>query len=506
MSDVPALMVQGTASDAGKSVLVAGLCRAFARRGLSVRPFKPQNMSNNAAATPEGHEIGRAQALQARACGIAPSAHMNPVLLKPEGDARAQLVLQGRVVGSHRAQDYHRLKKELMPAVLESFARVAEGTDLVLCEGAGSPAEVNLREGDIANMGFARAAGVPVVLVGDIERGGVIAQLVGTAMLLEAEERALVRGHIVNKFRGDPRLFDAALGIVEERSGLTSLGVVPWLDSLRHLPKEDTLGLAGLSHGSGRGVRIVVPRLPSIANFDDLDPLSQEPGVDLRIVEAGTALPGDADLVLLPGSKATLRDLACLRQTGWDIDIMAHHRRGGHVLGLCGGYQMLGRTIGDPAGLEGAPGEAPGLGLLDLRTTLLAEKSVRLAQGREVLSGLPVAGYEIHLGRTDGPDAARPLLEVEGRPEGARSADGRVAGCYLHGIFASDGFRSAFLERLRSGAASALAYEARIEATLDELAAHLERHLAMDRLLAIAQSRLQPKAPTIRTTRKASGQ
>jgi adenosylcobyric acid synthase len=393
-----------------------------------------------------------------------------------------------------------------MPAVLESFEKVAEDADLVLCEGAGSPAEVNLREGDIANMGFASTAGVPVVLVGDIERGGVIAQIVGTTTLLEADERALLRGYIVNKFRGDPRLFDAALAIIEERSGLGALGVVPWLDSLRHLPKEDTLGLAGLRRAPGGGVRIVVPRLPSIANFDDLDPLSQEPGVDLAILQAGTAVPGNTDLVLLPGSKATLRDLAALREAGWDIDILAHHRRGGHVLGLCGGYQMLGRVIADPAGLEGAAGEARGLGLLDVRTTLVADKSVRLARGREVLSGLGVAGYEIHLGRTDGPDTARPLLEIDGRPEGARSADGRVAGCYLHGIFASDGFRSAFLERLRDGTASALAYDARIEATLDELALHLERHLAIDRLLAIARERSQPSPADTRTTRAASGQ
>ncbi len=506
MSAVPALMIQGTASDAGKSVLVAGLCRAFAKRGLRVRPFKPQNMSNNAAATADGHEIGRAQALQARACGVAASAHMNPVLLKPEAEARAQLVLQGRVLGSHRAVDYHRLKPELMPAVLESFGMLAEEADLMLCEGAGSPAEVNLREGDIANMGFALAAGVPVVLVGDVERGGVIAQLVGTAALLLPEERALLRGYIVNKFRGDPRLFDTALSVIEDRTRIPGLGVVPWLDSLRHLPKEDSLGLAGLARGSGRGVRIVVPRLPHIANFDDLDPLSQEPGVDLAVVEPGTALPGDADLFLLPGSKATLADLACLRETGWDIDILAHHRRGGHVLGLCGGYQMLGRSIDDPMGLEGRRGEVPGLGLLDVRTSLLADKTVRLAQGREVVSGLPVQGYEIHLGRTEGPDTVRPMLEIGGRPEGARGATGRVMGCYLHGIFACDGFRSAFLERLRSGAASALAYEAQVEAALDELARHLERHLAVDRLLAIARDRPQPRRASPATASAASGQ
>ncbi len=359
-----ALMIQGTCSNAGKSLLVAGLCRAFTRRGLSVLPFKPQNMSNNAAVTSDGGEIGRAQALQARACGVEPLVDMNPVLLKPQSDTGAQVVVQGRLLRNCTAREYHALKPQLLPAVLDSFARLADSADLVLIEGAGSPAEVNLRAGDIANMGFARAAGVPVILAGDIERGGVIAQLVGTVLLLEPEERGLLRGYLINKFRGDPALFDEAHPVIETHTGLRSLGVVTWFEQARDLPKEDMLGLAELasmSRGDG-AITVAVPRLPRIANFDDLDPLAAEPDVDLRVLEPGEPMPAATDLVLLPGSKSTLADLVALRAAGWDIDILAHVRRGGWVLGLCGGYQMLGRTIADPLGVEGTPGTVGGPG------------------------------------------------------------------------------------------------------------------------------------------------
>lgn len=487
----PALMLQGTCSNAGKSLLVAGLCRAFARRGLRVRPFKPQNMSNNAAVTADGGEIGRAQALQARACGIAPLADMNPVLLKPQSETGAQVILQGRVLQSCGARDYHALKPRLLPSVLESFRRLGEGADLVLCEGAGSPAEVNLRAGDIANMGFALAAGVPVVLVGDIERGGVIAQLVGTTALLEPEERAILRGYIVNKFRGDPTLFDNAHPLIGERTGLPPLGVVPWFEAARDLPQEDIMGLAELTRdtppGEG-GITVAVPRLPRLANFDDLDPLAAEPGVRLRILEPGQPLPAETDLVLLPGSKATLGDLAALREAGWDIDILAHRRRGGWIVGLCGGYQMLGRRIADPLGLEGPAGEVPGLGLLEVDTVLEPVKTLALRQARELATGEPVRGYEIHMGRTTGPGCARPALRHEAGTDGAASPDGRVLGCYLHGLFAADGFRHAFLDRIRRRATAGIAYEAQVEAALDGLAAHLERCLDLDRLLRIARA------------------
>jgi adenosylcobyric acid synthase len=485
-----ALMVQGTGSDVGKSLLVAGLGRALTQRGFSVRPFKPQNMSNNAAVTADGGEIGRAQALQARACGVAPLADMNPVLLKPQGDASAQVVVEGRVLGKVAARDYHAMKPQLLPRVLASFERLAGRCDIVLVEGAGSPAEVNLREGDIANMGFACAAELPVVLVGDIDRGGVIAALAGTVALLEPAERARLKGYIVNKFRGDPRLFDSALAVLRARTGLDCLGIVPFFAPARALPAEDSVALEAWSPRPVRegALRIVVPRLPRIANFDDLDPLAAEPGVTLDLVSPGRPLPL-CDLILLPGSKATLADLAALEAEGWDIDIKAHARRGGHVLGICAGYQMLGRRIADPAGAEGPPGAAEGLGLLEVETVLTGEKLLVAAEGIEFASGTPVRGYEMHLGRSDGPGTTRPMLRLGARRDGAVSADGRVAGCHLHGLFASDAFRRAFLARLGGTGDPGFDYEQRIEATLDALAQHLEASLDIARIVEIAHGR-----------------
>jgi len=485
-----ALMLQGTGSDVGKSLLVAGLARALTRRGNVVRPFKPQNMSNNAAVTADGGEIGRAQALQARACGVAPSRDMNPVLLKPQSEIGAQVVVQGRVLRSATARDYHALKADLLPAVLASFARICAEADIVLVEGAGSAAEVNLRQSDIANMGFAEAADVPVVLVGDIDRGGVIASLVGTHALLAPDERARLKGYIVNKFRGDPALFDGALETIRQRTSLACLGIVPFFAAARDLPAEDGMALDGYAAGRDGGrLRIAVPRLPRIANFDDLDPLAAEPDVTLDIVEPGRPLPAGADLVLLPGSKATLADLASLRAAGWDIDLLGHVRRGGRVLGLCAGFQMLGRSIADPAGIEGPVGAAPGLGLLDVETVLGPEKTLREVEGADLATGQPVRGYEMHVGTTTGPGTARPMLRLADGAASAVSADGRVAGCYLHGLFGGDAFRRAFLAGLGGVGDAELAYEARIETTLDALAAHLERHLDIAALLEIAHAR-----------------
>ncbi|MFO1126915.1 MAG: cobyric acid synthase [Rhodospirillales bacterium] len=481
-------MFQGTGSDVGKSLIVAGLGRALLRRGLRVSPFKPQNMSNNAAVTPDGGEIGRAQALQARACGIPPSVHMNPVLLKPQSEIGAQVVVQGRVLGNAKAREYQGLKPALMPPVLDSFRRIAEAAEVVLIEGAGSAAEVNLRAGDIANMGFARAAGVPVVLIGDIDRGGVIASLVGTWMLLDEEERSRVRGYVINKFRGDPSLFDGGLAVIGRHTGWQAFGVVPWFAAAARLPAEDAVALdAGSPRPGDRPIRVVVLRLPRIANFDDLDPLIAEPDVAVRFLAAGEAVPDDTDLVVLPGSKATLADLAALRETGWDTDIFAHVRRGGHVLGLCGGYQMLGRHIGDPDGLEGPPAAAAGLGLLDVETVLAGDKTLVAASGRDLSTGETVVGYEMHVGTTWGAGLIRPMIDIGGRSDGAISADGRIMGCYLHGLFAADGFRSAYLAHI-SGCdrTSDLAYERRVEDTLDALADHLAAHVDLDRLLAAA--------------------
>ncbi|MCG7518971.1 cobyric acid synthase [Ruegeria sp. Ofav3-42] len=480
---VRSIMIQGTGSNVGKSVLVAGLARAYTRRGLRVAPFKPQNMSNNAAVTENGGEIGRAQALQARAARRATHTDMNPILLKPETDTGAQIIVQGQRAGTMKAGDYRKDKSKLLGAALESFDRLCRDADLVLIEGAGSPAETNLRKGDIANMGFACAAGVPVVLVGDIHRGGVIAQIVGTQAVLDTSDLELIRGFAVNRFKGDVSLFDEGRDDIAARTNWPCLGVVPWFNDAWKLPAEDMMDIR--SH-SGGACKVVVPQLERMANFDDLDPLSTEPGVTVEIVPAGRALPGDADLVLLPGSKSTIGDLAYFRAQGWDVDLYAHVRRGGHVLGLCGGYQMLGRTIADPDGVDGRPGTVEGLGLLDVETIMAGKKQVTLTSARALEGGEPVSGYEIHMGRTEGLDCARAWLEVDGRPEGAANASGRIRGSYLHGIFTSDAFRASYLSQL--GVVSDLAYDDGVEDTLDALADHLEKNMDLDRLLALAET------------------
>jgi adenosylcobyric acid synthase len=482
-----AMMIQGCGSDVGKSVLVAGLCRLFANRGLKVRPFKPQNMSNNAAVTADGGEIGRAQALQARACRTPASVHMNPVLLKPHSDTGAQLVVRGRVAGQWTAGGYQRHKRDLLATVVESFERLGAEADLVLVEGAGSPAEVNLREGDIANMGFARAAGTPVVLVGDIDRGHVIAALVGAHAVLALEDRAMIRGFLINKFRGDPALFESGRREIVARTGWPDFGMAPWRAEARRLPAEDAVVLQARSApGTERPVRIVLPLLPSIANFDDFDALAAEPAVAFRFVPPGEPLPGDADLVILPGSKAVRRDLERLRSEGWDIDLLAHARRGGRVLGICGGYQMLGRRIADPDGLEGPAGASDGLGLLRVETVLGGEKMLREVTGRLCEGEASLAGYEIHLGQTSGPDAARPFawLEEE-RADGARSADGRVAGTYVHGLFDRAEARAALLAQLDAPSMGGDRADA-VEADLDAWAAVLAESLDIDNLARIA--------------------
>ena len=483
------LMIQGTGSNVGKSMMVAGLCRAAVLRGLRVAPFKPQNMSNNAAVTVDGGEIGRAQALQALACRLEPHTDMNPVLLKPESELGAQVIVQGKRLATVRARDYSSLKGQLLAPVLESFHRLSAGCDLVIVEGAGSPAEVNLREGDIANMGFARAAAVPVVLVGDIDRGGVIAQLVGTKAVLAPADAAMIRGFAVNKFRGDPRLFDDGYHLIEARTGWRGYGLVPWFDLAHRLPAEDALDL-GSKTGTG-GYRIACLALSRIANFDDLDPLKLEPGVTLTMIRAGQPIPGDSDLVVIPGSKSTRADLEFLRGQGWEGDIHAHVRRGGRVLGLCGGYQMLGKSVSDPAGIEGLPGETPGLGLLDVVTTMTPDKHLTRVTGSHAASGTTISGYEIHLGQTSGPDRARPFAHIDGTPEGATSANGRISGTYLHGLFSADPFRRAFLAGL--GVEPGLfSYEAEVDQTLNALAAHLEVHLDVAGLLTLARTGIGP--------------
>jgi adenosylcobyric acid synthase len=481
-------MFQGTGSDVGKSLIVAGLARAYANRGLRVRPFKPQNMSNNAAVASDGGEIGRAQALQARAARVAASVHMNPILLKPQSEIGSQIIVQGRLRATAKAAEYFEMKRGLLACVLDSFERLKREADVILVEGAGSASEINLRPNDIANMGFARAADAPVILIGDIDRGGVIASLVGTKAVIDPKDAALIAGFIINKFRGDPNLFVEGERAISAATGWPALGVVPYFSEARHLPAEDALALDHVkSRTKNARARVGMIVLPQIANFDDLDPLEAEPMIDLQRIHPGRAIPGNIDLVILPGSKSTIAGLKALRDAGFDVDIAAHLRRGGAVLGLCGGYQMLGRLISDADGIEGPAGTVPGLGLLDVETVLASDKTLTLARGTTA-DGIPFSGYEMHMGVTRGPDCARPFAHLaDGAPEGAISASGRVMGTYIHGLFAHDKQRGAWLERFGAGP-SAIAYDELVESTLDRLAGHLEGSLDLDRLFSLARA------------------
>jgi adenosylcobyric acid synthase len=479
-----AFMLMGTGSDVGKSLIAAGLARAFANRGLKVMPFKPQNMSNNAAVTEDGGEIGRAQALQARAARQPSSVHMNPVLLKPETNTGAQVIVQGKRAATMTAREFFKNRLRFMPAILESYQKLAAEADLVIVEGAGSPAEVNLRDGDLANMGFAKAANIPAFLVGDIHRGGVIASIIGTLAVLSDEDKARLKGFLINKFHGDKSLFENGRTYIEKKTGLPCLGVVPHFPKANSLPAEDAVALENSPGSQGGDCKVVVLRLPRIANFDDLDPLRLESGVSTLFLEVGKPIPGNADLVIIPGSKSTIADLQALRAAGWDIDLLAHVRRGGRVLGLCGGFQMLGQFIHDPEGLEGAPGSVSGLNLLKIETILLPEKTLEMVSGSHVATGKPISGYEIHLGMSLGPDCVRPFASIAGRNDGATSSDGLVTGTYIHGCFINDGFRSAYLHSLGAWT-SGLAFESLVEATLDELAVHLEENLDLDQLLEL---------------------
>jgi len=482
----PALMIQGTGSDVGKSLITAGLCRAYTNRGLKVRPFKPQNMSNNAAVTIDGGEIGRAQALQARACKVDPIVDMNPVLLKPETDIGAQVILRGKRVNTLKARDYMAKRGQYLPEVLESFDRLSKRADLVLIEGAGSVAEINLRKGDIANMGFAQAADLPVMLVTDIHRGGAIASIIGTLAVLSADDAAHIKAFLINNFRGDVRLFDEGVAYLKDKTKLMCAGVVPYFSDAQKLPAEDAVALENVKNDTKGKIHIAVPKFSRIANFDDLDPLQLEPDVRLTLVSAGEALPGDADLILLPGTKSTIADLRYFRDQGWDIDLQAHVRRGGHVLGICGGYQMLGRTIHDPDGIEGPAGSAEGLGLLDVETVLSTDKSLREVSGRHITSGSDFTGYEIHLGISTGKDTEKPFAKLASENDGAHSANGLVAGTYIHGLFASDSFRHAYLTSLGRGIDAAISYGPVLDDTLDLLADHMEAHVDLDALLGLA--------------------
>ncbi|KAA0014177.1 cobyric acid synthase [Billgrantia pellis] len=469
------LMIQGTTSDAGKSTIVAGLCRLLARRGVSVAPFKPQNMALNSAVTVDGGEIGRSTALQALAAGIEPHSDMNPVLLKPESDRGAQVILRGQVHGHMHAMDYHAYKRTARESVLAAWQALSSRFDVIVAEGAGSPAEINLRANDIANMGFAEMIDCPVLLVGDIDRGGVFAQLVGTLELLSASERSRTRGFIINRFRGDIALLEPGLDWLTTRTGKPVFGTLPYVQGLL-LDAEDSVGLTGHAEEEAT-LRVVVPVLPRISNHNDFDPLRLDPQVELDFIGPGQAIPL-ADLIVLPGSKSTRSDLDWLRAQGWEAAIRRHLRYGGHVLGICGGFQMLGRAIHDPDGLESPPGSTPGLGLLEFETHMVAGKQLRNVSGHLLPGQTPVSGYEIHNGVSSGPALERPLCVLNGRPDGAVSADGQVLGTYLHGLFDRPEACEVLLARCGlKGRGAGVDYRAHRQRELDRLADCLEAHL-----------------------------
>jgi adenosylcobyric acid synthase len=480
------LMVQGCTSDAGKSTLVAALCRWLVRKGVRVAPFKPQNMALNSAVTADGGEIGRAQAAQAMACGIAPHTDMNPVLLKPNTDVGAQVIIQGHAIGNMDALDYHAYKATARAAVLESFARLRSRYETVIVEGAGSPAEINLRANDIANMGFAEAVDCPVILVADIDRGGVFAHLVGTLALLSESEQARVKGFVINRFRGDLALLQDGLDWLEERTGKPVLGVLPYLHGLQ-LEAEDAIARDVVAPAqAGPRLRVIVPVTPRISNHTDFDPLRMHGQVDFRFIGPDEEIPA-TDLIILPGSKAVRADLAFLRAQGWDKAIAKHLRYGGKLVGICGGFQMLGREVQDPLGIEGEPGTSPGLGWLDMRTTLTRQKQLRNAAGRLAWSEASASGYEIHAGISEGPALSRPALRLDHGPDGAISEDEQVFGTYLHGIFDVAAACDAVLAWAGLVAAKSRDIQAQREASIERLADTIAQHLDTTKLIRILE-------------------
>lgn len=480
------LMVQGTTSDAGKSALVTGLCRVFRRRGIPVAPFKPQNMALNSAVTVDGGEIGRAQALQAQAAGLEPHTDMNPVLLKPNTDIGAQVIVNGKAIGEMNAQTYHEHKPKLLGSVLESWKRLEDQYDTVLVEGAGSPAEINLRDRDIANMGFAEEADCPVIIVADIDKGGVFAHLYGTLALLSESEQNRVAGFVINRFRGDIKLLESGNEWLEKKTGKPVLGVLPYLHGL-HLEAEDAVLFGQSEKDDNVVLKVAVPVLTRTSNHTDFDPLRLHPNVDLTFVGKGQQIPA-CDLVIIPGTKNTRADIEFVRDNGWDQDILRHIRYGGKLMGICGGYQMLGNRIHDPDGIEGPAGGSKGFGLLELETTMIREKHLRQVSGTMQLPGqetVPVTGYEIHAGRTSGRALETPLIQLEDDIDGVMSADQAIFGTYLHGIFESADACEAILRWAGLQESVRVDYQALREEGINRMADAIEDHLDMEQIMSL---------------------
>jgi len=487
-------MIQGTGSSVGKSLIVAGLCRLYKKKGFKVFPFKPQNMSNNAAATIDGGEIGRAQALQALAAGIDPIKELNPILLKPESKNKSQLIVNGKYKETISGKGYQEIKQSLLKDVIESYEKIAKIADLIIIEGAGSPAEINLRDGDIANMGFATKLNIPTILVGDIDRGGVIASIVGTQSVLDPMDKKNIIAFIVNKFRGDPGLFKEGIIEIIKRTGWPFLGLIPYFDLAKFLPAEDTLDLEKIIYEKNKKpkkiIKITIPILGKVSNFDDIDSLRMQPFIEINMIASNDIIPEDTDIILLLGSKSTINDLIELKNNGWDIDIKAHARKDKIVIGLCGGYQMLGKIINDPFGAEGSIRKIDGLGLLDVVTTIQKEKKVRRLSATHLYDNKTVEGYEIHLGKTSGTDCDRPMFRINQKLEGAISSNYKIYGTYMHGFFNNKGACEWLLSLCNQSnyQNDIVDYDLKIDEILDNLADHMERHLDWKKILEISEN------------------
>ncbi len=479
-----AIMFMGTGSDVGKSLIVAGLCRALKNRKIKVAPFKPQNMSNNAAVCKDGGEIGRAQALQAKAAKIEPSINMNPILLKPEHEKSAQLIVRGKRVGSMSAKQYFSIRQKYKQDILSAYNQLKQQYDFIIVEGAGSASEVNLRQNDLANFGFAQAANIPVILIGDIERGGVIASIIGTFNIIDKKDRKLLVGTLINKFSGDKSLFVDGQKIIEQQTKLPLFGIVPYFTNAQKLPAEDILALKKNEKTQNGAIHISILRLSRIANFDEFDPLIAQPEVKLEFIKAGNPIPQSTDLIIIPGSKATIADMKFIIEQGWDIDIRAHIRAGKKILGICGGFQILGEEISDPFAIEGKAQTIKALGLLKIKTILSKNKRLEYERAIDVIGNNQISGYHMHMGKSEGEDCARPFAKIGTKGEGAISKNGQIIGTYLHGIFANDDFRHSFLKYIRQDiSVSKYNYDEQIETVLDELANHLEEHLNIDEII-----------------------